>query len=69
MVSDALPADFANLRPQEELAPGQAQILDAAEGAREFENFPCRQVVSPVEMAPVKAVLAFHVGPVRAKLP
>ena len=59
---DELAADFAEFRAQERLAAREVQVLDAAQRAREGEDLVLGQVVAPVQVAPVEAVLAFLIA-------
>ena len=62
VVPDELAADLAELRPEERLAPGEVEVLDPAERARQRDDLVDGEVILAVQVAPVEAVLAFLIA-------
>jgi hypothetical protein len=62
VVLDELMDDGSEFAPQERLAACELQVLDRAEIVRQSDNLLVREVVTPVQVLPIEAVLAGEIA-------
>jgi hypothetical protein len=61
-MANELPTDFTKFPAQKGLPARKAQVLDTTKGTRKGKEFIFREVILPIEVAPVKAMVALHVA-------
>jgi len=62
VLADELAADGSELRPKERFPSGEIEVLNPAEGSRKGEQFLGAEIVTPVQVALVKAVFALLIA-------